>query len=93
MVGMEAHLEGLKRECEGESGDRNCIELFPEVLPWSTVEKLGGDTGEHGVVGGLFIYVLKLEYIREYVILKMFLYSSWPLMEAGTLKPLYEERR
>lgn len=58
---MEAHLEGRKRE----SGDSYYTHLLQEFLPWSTVEKLSGTRGDCGEMGGLCIYVVKLEYIRE----------------------------
>ena len=65
MTGMEAHLEGPKREFEGENRAKNYIQLSTEALPWSTIEKLGGERGEYGLMGGLFIDVSKLDYIRE----------------------------
>ena len=44
---------------------RTTYSSFQRFSPRSTVEKPGDDRGESAVRGGLFIYVLKLEYIRE----------------------------
>ena len=45
--------------------ERTTYSSFQRFSPRSTVEKPGDDRGESAVRGGLFIYVLKLEYIRE----------------------------